>query len=170
MKVLVTYRSATGNTQKIAEAIFGEIQVEKEIKPQSEVDSLEGFDFAFVGFPIEATGPGPETVKWLGSLGLGGRRIALFITHGAPEEAPDVQGWLEKCRAAAAGAEIVDLFHCMGSMSDMVIGFLMQSGIPEWEEGGRQAQELKRTTPPQPDDSRLEKARAFAREVMATLG
>ena len=32
MKVLVTYMSLSGNTKKIAEAIFQEIQEEKEIK------------------------------------------------------------------------------------------------------------------------------------------
>ena len=44
MKVLVAYKSQTGNTRKIAEAIFGEIQEEKEIKRIADVDSLEGYD------------------------------------------------------------------------------------------------------------------------------
>ncbi len=33
MKVIVTYMSRTGNTKKVAEAIFQEIKGKKEIKP-----------------------------------------------------------------------------------------------------------------------------------------
>ncbi len=40
MKVLVTYLSRTGNTRKVAQAIFEEIKDEKEIKPIADVDSL----------------------------------------------------------------------------------------------------------------------------------
>jgi flavodoxin len=53
LKVLVTYRSITGNTKKIAEAIFNEIEVEKEFKHFREVESLDDYDFVFVGYPVE---------------------------------------------------------------------------------------------------------------------
>ena len=56
MKVLVSYMSKTGNTKKVAEAIFEEISDEKEIIPIDEVDSIEGFDIAFLGFPIHQMG------------------------------------------------------------------------------------------------------------------
>ncbi len=36
MKVIVTYMSQTGNTKKVAEAIFQEIKGKKEIKPSPE--------------------------------------------------------------------------------------------------------------------------------------
>ncbi|MHA2397072.1 MAG: flavodoxin family protein, partial [Candidatus Thorarchaeota archaeon] len=49
MKVLVTYRSGTGNTEKIAKAIFEEINVEKEFGPFNDVKTLDGYDFIFVG-------------------------------------------------------------------------------------------------------------------------
>lgn len=50
MKTVVACMSQTGNTRKVAEAIFGEIQGEKEIKELSELDGLEGYDLSFVGF------------------------------------------------------------------------------------------------------------------------
>ena len=46
MKTLVTYMSQTGNTKKIAEAIYETISGEKEIKQLKEIDSLEDYDFA----------------------------------------------------------------------------------------------------------------------------
>ena len=44
MKVLVAYMSQTGNTKKVAEAIYGAIPQPKEIKRVEDVTSLEGYD------------------------------------------------------------------------------------------------------------------------------
>jgi flavodoxin len=52
MKVLVTYVSRTGNTKKVAQAIFEQVKGTKETKELQEVDTLEGYDLAFVGLPI----------------------------------------------------------------------------------------------------------------------
>ncbi len=54
--------SLSGNTKKVAEAIFQEIQDEKEIKELGEVENFEGYDIAFVGFPVHRFGP-PDKVK-----------------------------------------------------------------------------------------------------------
>ena len=54
MKVLVTYYSQTGNTEKLARSIYEAIHVEKELHPIQEVNSVEGFDVIFVGFPVHA--------------------------------------------------------------------------------------------------------------------
>ena len=65
MKVLVTYFSQTGNTKKIAEAIFDEIQTEKEIKPLKDVENLESYDFAFIGFPVHGFGPTKKAADFI---------------------------------------------------------------------------------------------------------
>ena len=65
MKVLVGYMSKTGNTKKIAEAIYNEIEAEKEIKSLEEVNSLDGYDLAFLGFPVHAYGPDKKAYRWL---------------------------------------------------------------------------------------------------------
>ena len=65
MKTLVAYVTQSGNTRKVAEAIYGEIPGEKELKELSEVESLEGYDLAFVGFPIIAFGPEKSAREFL---------------------------------------------------------------------------------------------------------
>lgn len=160
MRVLVTYFSRTGNTKKIAEAIYDEIQTEKEIKTLDEIESLEGYDFAFVGFPMEGYGPS-EQIKEVLEKTTKGRRIALFVTHGAPEEAPNLQGWLANCRGAVAKADLVDMFDCQGRMSDAIVSYMAKSDNPEvrrWAE--------MYVPNDQPDESRVERARDFARDVM----
>ncbi|MGD9397885.1 MAG: flavodoxin family protein [Candidatus Thorarchaeota archaeon] len=164
MKILVTYRSLTSNTKKIAEAIFGEIKGEKEIKAFRVVDSLDEYDFVFVGCPIEFFGAGKATKKWFDEH-LKGKRIGLFCTHGAPEFAPGVPQWTDALMTVAtdAGAEIVNFFNCQGELSQKVLEMMAADEDPyvrKLASFGRDG------TIGQPDESRIEKARVFARETM----
>ena len=161
MKVLVTYMSQTGNTQKVAEAIFGEISDEKEIKKLEDVESLDDFDFAFIGFPLHAFGPAEPAKKFLEAHSAG-KRIALFITHAAPEESEEVKAWLKTSQEAASKADIVNVFDCQGELAQPVIDMLLGSDDPNMRAFG----ELGPMTKGQPDETRLERARAFARETM----
>ncbi len=164
MKTLVAYVSQTGNTKKVAEAVYGSIPDDKEIKQLDEVDSLDGYDLAFIGFPINAFSPNPAAKEFL-EKNSSGKKIAIFMTHGAHEDSEDVGLWLDKAREAAAGAEIVSTFNCQGEVAQPIIDFLLKSDEPRMQEFGK----LGPTTKGQPDESRLERARAWAREVMSKL-
>jgi len=164
MKVLVAYMSKTGNTKKVAEAIYEEISGEKVIKKIDEVGSIEGFDLAFLGFPIHASGPDRKAAKFLKKHCTNGRKIALFITHCAPEEAEEILPWLDKFRHAASGADIVGMFNCQGELSrtlKRVMSIFPKAEIRSWAKSDN--------SKGQPDNTRLEKARAFARNVMEKL-
>lgn len=164
MKVLVTYRSVTGNTKKIAEAIYGEIDAEKDIKSFREVESLDDYDFVFVGYPVEGWGPSKVSKKWLQEH-VSGKRIGLFCTHGSPEGVPTLAPWLDAMRAAAtdAGADIVNFFNCQGEMSQRVVDMLLESDDPNVRRFGKMGRGM---TIGQPDESRVEKAREYAKETM----
>ncbi len=161
MNVLITYMSQTGNTKKVAETIFQEVREEKEIKELSELDSLEGYDLAFVGFPIHGFGA-PEEAKSFLEKQCKGKNVALFVTHGAPEDLEDLREWLAKCKEAAAGANLIGMFDCQGELAQGVIDMLLKSPDPRLRYFG----ELGPTTTGQPDAARLERAREFAREMM----
>jgi menaquinone-dependent protoporphyrinogen IX oxidase len=109
MKVLVAYMSRTGNTKKVAEAIYGAIPQPKEMKRAEDVTSLEGYDLSFLGFPMHSFGP-DKPVKTFLETYVKDRAIALFITHMAPEDAPPLQGWIQKFSDAAVGANIIGIF------------------------------------------------------------
>ena len=164
MKIIIAYMSETGRTKKIAEAIFQEIQEEKEIKELKEVDDLEGYDFAFVGFPMHGFGAPEEAKSFLEKFCMG-KKIALFVTHGAPEHSGELQPWLEKCKEAAVGANVLDMFNCQGELAQYVIDELLKSDDPRirsYGEGGP-------STRGQPDATRVERARVFAREIMERI-
>lgn len=164
MKLLVTYMSQTGNTKKVAEAIYGELSGEKQIKKLEDVESLDEYDFSFIGLPIHAFGPAEPAKKFLEARSAG-KRIALFITHAAPEESEEVKGWLKRCSEAASKADIVNMFDCQGELAQPVIDMLLGSNDPKMRAFG----ELGPMTKGQPDGTRLERAKAFARETMAKV-
>jgi len=64
MKVLVAYVSRTGNTKKVAEAIFQGMQEEKEIKELQNVGNLEGYDLTFIGQRWITAKANPMLLDW----------------------------------------------------------------------------------------------------------
>ena len=161
MKVLVTYMSQTGNTKKVAEAIFQEIKGKKEIKPMSEVSSLDGYDLAFIGLPIQAGQPAAEAKAFLEKHSKG-KNIAVFVTHATPEDKPEAKECLNMCGAAAVGANVLGIFGCQGELSEAIADFMLKSGDPTLAEWAKK----RPLTIGQPDATRLKKARNFAREIM----
>jgi hypothetical protein len=126
-----------------------------------EVSSLAGYDLAFIGLPIQAYGPGEDVKSFLGQHSKG-KNVALFITHASPEDQPEVKEWLDKCKAAAAGAKIVGVFHCQGELSQAIADFMSNSGDPKLAEAAKE----RPLTVGQPDAARLKKARNFAVDIM----
>jgi flavodoxin len=164
MKVLVAYKSSTGNTKKVAEAIYEEISAEKEIKPIADVNDIRSYDLAFLGFPTHGYGPDKKTKKLLKRLCTNGRKVALFVTHAAPESEPEVSEWMDKFKQAAAGAEVVGLFDCQGELSKGA-KFIMKISPNK-----KLRSDAKRdNSKGQPDQARLEKARSFAMETMSRV-
>lgn len=164
VKALVAYFSQTGNTKKVAEAIFDELPGEKELKDIAELSDLEGYDLLFFGFPVIAFGAAPPAKEFL-EQHAAGKKVALFVTHAAPEEEAEQEGWLQTCRDAAGNAELVAFFDCQGALAEPVAEALLKSGNPMFEEFGRRGP----STQGQPDDSRLQRARAWAKEVVSKI-
>ena len=153
--------SRTGNTKKVAEAIYGAIPQPKEIKRVEDVTSLEGYDLSFLGFPIRAYGPDKQAKAFL-ETHVKDRAIALFITHMAPEGVPELQEWIQKFRDGAVGANIIGVFDCQGEIHGLMKIICRIHPDPHV----RASVGLSRG---QPDAARLERARAFANETMNRL-
>ena len=158
MKVLIAYMSQTGNTKKVAEAIYGAIPEPKEIKRVEDIASLDGYDLAFLGFPTHASGPDGKVKSFLGKH-VKGKTIALFITHMAPEGVPELKEWLQNFRDAAAGANVVDVFDCTGEVRGFMKLLVRFHPDPH-------VRESIKTSEGKPDAARLERARAFVVQTM----
>jgi len=166
MKILVSYWSQTGNTKKVAEAIYDALPGDKTIKPFDEVDSLDGFNLSFIGFPVMQFGPPAPARKFIAAHAPG-RKIALFITHAIPSGSHEQQQQavlekeLEKCKALCLNSELIGLFHCQGELSKQISDELMATGIPMLREFAG----MRALTIGHPDEQELEQAKIFALSV-----
>lgn len=170
MKVLVTYLSQTGNTKKVAEAIFDEIKCEKELATIAATTSLDDYDLVFAGFPVWQFGPAEPAKKFLEEHAAG-KKLALFVTHAMDPETTDsatrgiLEGILDKCRSAAAAGELEGFFNCRGELSENVASFLLKSNEPAMRRFG----EMRDLTVGYPDNDALNSARIFAKEMMQKI-
>jgi len=161
MRTLVAYMSSAGNTKKVAEAIYESLDCEKEIMPIDQVVDMGGYNLSFLGFPMRRFGPDPKAASFLRKHCQLGRDVALFITHAAPEDEAELPGWLEGFRNAAAGANIVGMFDCQGQLAKGIKFILSIMPDPEIRAMAR-----RDNSQGQPDAARLDRARAYAREML----
>ncbi len=170
MKYLVTYFSISGNTKKVAEAIFNAIHGDKTIKSIEEIASLKDFDLVFLGTPVMQFGVPPVVRKFIADH-ADGRKIALFVTHAMlsssedPQQKAMLEKELQKCRSACSKSNLIGLFHCQGELSEKMAGELMASNIPMLIEFAG----LRPLTLGHPNQVELEQARAYAKVIIAPL-
>jgi flavodoxin len=165
MKILVTYFTQTNNTKRIAEAIFNEIDEEKEIIPLNKVKSLEGYDFAFIGFPVHGFGPAKKAADFIKKHAKE-KDIAIFVTHAMPPDNPMLKNLLKKCQKPAEKSKLVDFYHCQGELAEKVANMLIDSGNPQMAEFGK----MRNMTVGHPNDEEVEKARQFAKDTLQKIG
>jgi flavodoxin len=157
-RILVTYYSETGNTKKIAEAIFSALPEGTEIKPIDVVGDVGEYSLVFIGFPVHAHSVPIRVEKFLRTL-PGGKKVALFSTHGSLEGDSLSREAIESAVAAASQARIISTFTSRGKVSPKALEKL--AGTPEHEAWTSLA--VSASTHPNEDDAAA--ARTFARWV-----
>ena len=161
MKILVTYFTQTGNTEKIARAIYQAIGAKKEMLPVNEVKSPDGYDIIFCGFPVHAHSV-PLTVQNFIKSIPSGKKIALFLTHGSLRGGGLATTAIEHAVSLASKLKVLGTFGCRGKVDPKIIEALFNK--PEhraWAETAKSAVS-------HPDESDLEDARHFANKVTTT--
>jgi len=169
MKTLVTYVSQTGNTKKVADAIYEAIEGEKEIKPVNEVESLEDYGFTFIGTPVINDNPIANVKRFL-KRKAAGKKIALFVTHAA---LPGLEGIsnayfeeiLNNCKESAAKSELIGFYNCQGELSEETANMLLKMPDPQLQGFGK----LRPETIGHPNEKELENARKFAKETLEKI-
>lgn len=163
MDFVVTCYSQTGNTRKVADAVAGALPGTPPVTDLAGA-VLDDADLVFVGMPVVSFGAPAEVRSFLQER-CRGTRVALFITHAAREDTPELQPWLQACRDAAEGCDVVGLFHCQGQLADPVRRWMAASDMPDLV---RFAQ-LAGDADGQPDEGRLAAAARFAEQVASEL-
>ena len=162
MKALVVYYSETGNTKKVAEAIFEAVHIEKELKKVQDVKNLAGFDIIFYGFPVSAHSVPGKAAEFISALPAG-QKIAFFSTHGSLKGGQLPKQALEHALGLAVKLKVLGHFGCRGEVNQEIIDMLMKN--PEhhaWAEEARGAMG-------HPDKNDLADAKAFTKEMLAKI-
>jgi flavodoxin len=163
MKALVTYYSQTGNTEKVARAIYEAIHVEKELLPVQEVKETAGYDIIFVGFPVHAHSVPSKLLPFFRDLPAG-QKIALFCTHGSLRGGHLPKQALEHAIGLSSRAKILGTFGARGKVDAKIIESLMkQAEHQAWAEEAQGAHE-------HPSEMDLADGKEFARGVLAKIG
>lgn len=116
MRVQIVYTSCTGNTEKLAEAVFEAVPVkEKNVKRIEERTERDDGDMYLVGFWTDRGTASSEILDLLGSLH--GKKVALFGTCGMGKD-PEYYKRISSGVAAfiPEDCEYLGAFLCQGKM------------------------------------------------------
>lgn len=120
MKVLVTYSSKTGNTKKLAQGIYEEIQADKAILPMNEVTDVTEYDVVLAGYWVDRSAPNAEAKEFLENLE--GKQVGLFATLAYW---PDTQhAWDSLVNGEAlvsAKNKVIGKYICQGKLDEKII-------------------------------------------------
>jgi flavodoxin len=173
MKILITYLSQTGNTEKVAKAISEVVSPAHEVETRKleEVnpENISGYDLLFIGSPIHAGNLAAATKDFLGRLQMpSGKKMAGFLTH-AGTAYPDqiMSKFTEPLKAACEknGLGYLGCFSCQGFLNP-AIHEMVKKGQNLTDE--QWAERVKEMTG-HPDAEDLNKARAFAKEILSKI-
>ncbi|TFF90216.1 MAG: hypothetical protein EU548_04150 [Promethearchaeota archaeon] len=160
MKVLVTYYSETGNTEKIANKIYNTLQEEKEIIHFNELDpnSLVNYDLIFLGSCVHALSVPKKVKKVMRNFPDDlDSKIAVFITHGVPDK-----NFYENCFKSIKkycdkkNLEVIGEFHCLGKHANLE---LVEKLFPNKLEESKKSDS-------HPDENDLNKIEEFANNMI----
>lgn len=160
MNILVAYYSETGNTRKVAEAIFASLRhTRKQLLSIDQAEDLEPYTLIFCGFPVQHHSVPVRMVHFLKSLPKG-KPIALFATHGSLRGGEKALSAFFAAISQLPGQTIVGTFGCRGQVKPQLIDEWLEK--PQHQAWAREAQSANG----HPDDTDLQDAREFAETML----
>jgi flavodoxin len=163
MKALVTYYSQTGNTEKLARAIYDAIHFEKELLPIKDVDASRVYDIIFVGFPVQAHSVPAAVHPFFKNLPKG-QPLAFFCTHGSVRGGHLPKQAIEHAIGLASRSKVLGTFGVRGRVNPKIIDSLMKMlEHRAWAEEAQGAID-------HPTDADLADGKTFAKGILAKIG
>jgi flavodoxin len=119
MKSLVVYSSQSGNTKKLAQAMYESLTASKAMYPVSEAPDPAGYDFIALGFWLQAGKPDPKSAEYLAKIGK--KPLFLFATHGAAAGSQHALAAMDYASSLAPEAHILGTYSCQGEVNPKVL-------------------------------------------------
>jgi flavodoxin len=119
MKSLVVYSSRTGNTAKVARAVFEALPEPRDIYPVEEAPAVDGYDFVAIGFWVDKGRPDEKAAGYMGTIR--DANLALFGTLGADPTSDHALSCLRQAIDLVSGNQIIGTFLCQGRIDPAVV-------------------------------------------------
>jgi len=87
------------------------------------------------------------------------------MTHGVPEGFEAIKSWTGSLKDIAAAGNLLGTFECQGEIAQPIIDMLLKSNDPEMNAFAALGPSAKG----QPDESHVQKAKEFAKEIQAKV-
>ena len=180
MKILITYFSQTGNTEKIAEAIHvvtskNHESYLKRIK-KVKIEDLADYDLIFIGSACHDSDLAKPVLRFLNKIPESPKyAIAGFYTHSTflPEGDDRIkklsERWSGRCSATFEELKVEKninfkgCFRCQGIPSPPIEQFIHETIIKDDEEWAEFLEEVKK----RPNENDMENAKKFAQDILS---
>ena len=116
MKSLVVYSSKTGNTKKMADAIYETMPGEKEICKVDDAPDPTGYDLIGIAFWFQGGKPDPKSQEFMSKIGT--QKIFMVATHGAAKGSGHAKKGLQYARELMPSAEVLLSYSCQGEVNE----------------------------------------------------
>jgi flavodoxin len=182
MNILIAYFSQTGNTAKVAQAIYEEALsqgYEVDLKKIAEItsNSLDAYDLVFLGSACHDTDLAKPVKRVLEGIASSPPfKLAGFVTHatytpeGGTREREVYEEWAGRCvvsfnrTSQEKGIDFLGYFHCQGAPSSPIEEFIHNTIVTNDAEWEMYIEQVRK----HPNTEDLQNAREFARQVLAT--
>ena len=156
MKILITYYSETGNTEKVAYAVKNRLDhILTVILPVADVQSVEEYDLIFCGFSVHAHSVPTEVEQFIKSIPEG-KEVAVFATHGSLKGGPLAVTAFYHAIGCVPHGKVLGTFGCRGTVKMSLLDALLEK--PEHAGWVKEA----RSAVGHPDDGDLADAKEWA--------
>ena len=170
MKILVTYFSQSGNTEKVAQSIWEGCEgQEVQIKPIKEVDptSLGDYDLIFLGSGIYASRVSKTLVDLIVAATELPPKFVFFNTHASKVAYQD--GFKLVKEKIGEDSEIIAEFDCCGDnigIPEAMRNSMLDRLPPEKR---KEAEEHQKWLKGRPNEEDLQNAKEFAQDLLKQL-
>lgn len=120
MRILIVYSSLTGNTRKVAEAVYAVLGSEADLFPVETAPPADAYDFVAVGFWVDKGTADHKAQEYLKTIR--GKEVALFATLGAYPDSEHAAASLKNAAALLGdGNHLAGTFICQGKIDPRLI-------------------------------------------------
>jgi len=129
MKSLVVYSSKSGNTRKLAEAVYAYLSGEKDIAAVADAPDPAEYSFVASGFWVKDGQPDPDAQAFLAKLHKE-QDVYLFASHGAAVGSAQAEEAMKKARELAGQAHVRATFSCPGEVDAQTLAAAASKNPP----------------------------------------